>query len=130
MADSFSIAQVTPYAWEAGHEVNLYVERVAAELAGRGHRVAIVAPTTRSALVRETRAAVRRGGDGLLPAPGEGPRLLGVGDVLRVGSARRGARKLPVDVARTIEDALTALPLDLVHVHEPVSYTHLTLPTN
>jgi glycosyltransferase involved in cell wall biosynthesis len=119
VAESFSIAQVTPYAWEAGHEVNLYVERVAAELAGRGHRVAIVAPTTRSALVRQTRAAVRRGGDGLLPAPGDGPRLLGIGDVLPVGSARRGARKLPVDVARTIEDALNVLPLDLVHVHEP-----------
>ncbi len=119
VAETFAIAQVTPYAWEGGHEVNLFVERVSAELARRGHRVAIVAPTARSGLVRDTRAAVRRGGDGLLPETGGEPRLLGVGDVLPVGSARRGARRLPVDVARTIEDALTALPLDLVHVHEP-----------
>ncbi|HVE66947.1 MAG TPA: glycosyltransferase [Solirubrobacteraceae bacterium] len=118
-AESFSIAQVTPYAWEAGHEVNLHVERVAGELARRGHRVAIVAPSTRSGQVRATRAALRRGADGLLPEAGGDPRVLAVGDVLPVGSARRGARRLPVDVARTIEEALTALPLDLVHVHEP-----------
>ena len=29
------------------------------------------------------------------------------------------AASLPVDVARTIEEALAALPLDVVHVHEP-----------
>jgi glycosyltransferase involved in cell wall biosynthesis len=118
-ADSFAIAQVTPYAWEAGHEVNLYVERVSEELARRGHRVAVIAPSTRSGLVRQTRAGLRAGGDALLPAPGDPPRVLGVGDVLPVGSARRGSRRLPVDVARTIEEALTVLPLDLVHVHEP-----------
>ena len=116
--ESFAIAQVTPYAWEGGHEVNLHVERVAGELAARGHRVAIVAPSSRSAAVRETRAAVRAG-EGLLPGAGGEPRLLAVGDVLPVGSARRGSRRLPVDVARTIEEALTAMPLDLVHVHEP-----------
>ena len=118
-AESFAIAQVTPYAWEGGHEVNLHVERLSGELAGRGHRVAILAPSTRSGLVRETRAAIRANGGGLLPAAGEAPRVLAVGDVLPVGSARRGARRLPVDVARTVEEALTALPLDLVHVHEP-----------
>jgi glycosyltransferase involved in cell wall biosynthesis len=118
-AESFAIAQVTPYAWEAGHEVNLQVERVAGELAARGHRVAILAPSTRSTLVRRTRSALRSGGGGLLPAAGEAPSLLTVGDVLPVGSARRGSRRLPVDVARTVEEALTVLPLDLVHVHEP-----------
>ena len=44
MGESFSIAQVTPYPWEQGHDVNRYVERVAAELRERGHRVVIVAP--------------------------------------------------------------------------------------
>src|SRR5207247_433158 len=47
----------------------------------------------------------------------DGPRVLGVGEML-VRSGRR-ARSLPVDVARTIEEALTATPLDFVHVHEP-----------
>ena len=32
---------------------------------------------------------------------------------------RRRAASLPVDVARTIEEALLTLPLDVVHVHEP-----------
>jgi predicted metal-dependent phosphoesterase TrpH/glycosyltransferase involved in cell wall biosynthesis len=117
--ESLAVAQVTPYAWEGGHEVNLQVGRVAGELAARGHRVAIVAPSTRSALVRETRAAIRAGGEGLLPSAGEEPTVLAVGDVLPVGSARRGSRRLPVDVARTVEEALTVLSLDLVHVHEP-----------
>jgi glycosyltransferase involved in cell wall biosynthesis len=118
-ADSFAIAQVVPYAWEAGHEVNLYAERVSAQLAARGHRVAVIAPSTSSGLVRSSRAALRRDAEGLLPEAGGEPRVLAVGDVLPVGSARRGSRRLPVDVARTVEEALTVLPLDLVHVHEP-----------
>ena len=122
VAERFSIAHVTPYAWEGGHEVNTYVQRLSEELAGRGHRVLIVAPSRSAGLVRESRRAIRAAGsDGasLLPAPGDSPRLLGVGDVLPVGSVRRGARSLPVDVARTIEEALTCAPLDFVHAHEP-----------
>jgi len=120
--ERFSIAQVTPYTWEGGHEVNGFVERVSDELARRGHRVLVIAPSDSPHLVRASRKAIRAAKEdpaGLLPAPGEAPRLLGVGEVLPVGSARRGARSLPVDVARTIEDALTATPLDFVHVHEP-----------
>ena len=45
--------------------------------------------------------------------------VLGVGEVLPFSPTRRRAASLPVDVARTIEEALTALPLDVVHVHEP-----------
>jgi glycosyltransferase involved in cell wall biosynthesis len=119
VAESFAIAQVTPYAWEGGHEVNLLVERAAAELARRGHRVLIVAPSSSSARVRESRRAIRNGGERLLPEAGAEPRVLAVGDVLPVGSARRGSRRVPVDVARTVEDALGQAPLDLVHVHEP-----------
>ena len=45
--------------------------------------------------------------------------MLGVGEVLPFSPTRRRAASLPVDVARTIEEALGALPLDVVHVHEP-----------
>ena len=45
--------------------------------------------------------------------------MLGVGEVLPFSPTQRRAASLPVDVARTIEEALSALPLDLVHVHEP-----------
>jgi glycosyltransferase involved in cell wall biosynthesis len=123
VAEPFAIAQVTPYTWEGGHEVNRFVSRTAGELAARGHRVIVIAPTASAGLVRDSRrairAATRDGGKSLLPAAGDDLRVLGVGEVLPVGSARRGARSLPVDVARTIEEALTAAPLDFAHVHEP-----------
>ena len=122
MSDRFSIAHVTPYPWEGGHEVNRYVERLSALLAQAGHRVAVVAPSTSSSLVRDSRRAIAAAGDGggeLLPESGQPPRLLAVGDVLPVGSSRRGARSLPVDVARSVEEALGAAEPDFVHVHEP-----------
>ena len=59
MEGPFAIAQVTPYAWEAHHGVNRAVARVADELARRGHSVLIVAPSQSSALVRESRRAIR-----------------------------------------------------------------------
>src|SRR5438874_504753 len=84
------------------------------ELARRGHRVLILAPAESRALVRDSRAAVRAARE--QPASllsGDGPRVLGVGEVLVRGGRR--ARSLPIDVARTIEEALTAVPLDFVH---------------
>jgi predicted metal-dependent phosphoesterase TrpH/glycosyltransferase involved in cell wall biosynthesis len=110
---------VTPFAWEARNEVNHYVRRVSDELVGRGHRVLIIAPSESSALVRETRKAIRSRPEALLERAGREPLVLGVGEVLPFSPARRRSASLPVDVARTIEDALAALALDVVHVHEP-----------
>ena len=48
--------------------------------------------------------------------------MIAVGEVLDVpGELRpaRGAPALPIDVARTIEELLSSVPLDFVHVHEP-----------
>ena len=119
MPETFSIAQVTPYAWEARHEVNDFVARVADELHRRGHRVAILAPSDSQARVRDSRRAIRAAVDrpDALFGDGDGPAVLAVGEVLALTSARR--RRLPIDVARTIEEALGAAPLDFVHVHEP-----------
>jgi glycosyltransferase involved in cell wall biosynthesis len=121
-SERLAIAQVTPFAWEATNEVNEYVSRVTAELSGRGHRVVVIAPSNSSALVRDSRRAIRAAREHperlLERAEGE-PLVLGVGEVLPFSAARRRASSLPMDVARTIEDALTALALDVVHVHEP-----------
>ncbi|HWF34481.1 MAG TPA: PHP-associated domain-containing protein [Solirubrobacteraceae bacterium] len=120
--ERLAIAQVTPFAWEATNEVNEYVERVANELGARGHRVVVIAPSNSSALVRDSRReirAAREQPEHLLGRAEGTPLVLGVGEVLPSAAARRRASSLPVDVARTIEDALTALPLDVVHVHEP-----------
>jgi glycosyltransferase involved in cell wall biosynthesis len=99
------------------------VERTTAELARRGHRVVIVAPSRSQDAVRETRQALRAAVEDpgqLLPEPGAPPRVLAVGDALPdLPGASRRVPALPVDVSRTIEDLLTILPLDICHVHEP-----------
>ncbi len=60
MSETFSIAQVTPYAWEQHHEVNRYVERLSDELCARGHRVAVIAPSDSRELVQESRELIQR----------------------------------------------------------------------
>jgi glycosyltransferase involved in cell wall biosynthesis len=117
--EGLAIAQVTPFAWEAPGEVNRYVARVSDQLAARGHRVLIVAPSQSPELVRDTRRAIRSRPEELLERAERGPVVLGVGEVLPFSPARRRSASLPVDVAHTIEDALTALTLDVVQVHEP-----------
>ncbi len=123
MSARLAIAQVTPYAWETPHEVNRAVARCAEELAARGHRVVVVAPSTSSTLVRESRKAIhaaREGPEALLEPSADLPyRVLGVGEVLPFSPSRRRAASLPIDVARTIERALSIAPLDVVHLHEP-----------
>ncbi|MGH2881696.1 MAG: glycosyltransferase family 4 protein, partial [Solirubrobacteraceae bacterium] len=89
------------------------------ELSGRGHRVLIIAPSESRALVHDSRRAIRNNADALLDSADGEPLVLGVGEVLPFAPTRRRAASLPVDVARTIEEALVNVPLDLVHVHEP-----------
>ncbi|MGI8557071.1 MAG: PHP domain-containing protein [Solirubrobacteraceae bacterium] len=123
MPPHFSLAHVTPDPWEIRSELNVYVERSAAELARRGHRVLIVAPSQSSRLVRDSRRklrAARAQGASLLGAGGGEPALLAAGEVLAIPSSGRGRPPaLPVDVARTVEELLGVVPLDFVHVHEP-----------
>jgi predicted metal-dependent phosphoesterase TrpH len=146
MSTLFSIAHVTPYPWEAeDNEVNAHVRQVAGELSRRGHRVLVLAPSHSQERVRESRRALRAarggasGGASLLegtdsdsdPARPGGYRVIAVGEVLDLqGSSRnrtpptraptrRRAPALPIDVARTIEELLSVVPLDFVHVHEP-----------
>ncbi len=125
MASSFSIAHVTPYPWEAQeNEVNAYVERVTAELSRRGHRVLVLAPSRSQERVRASRRKLRaaRGRpESLLEGTDLGaPTVIAVGEVLDMPrSARRRTSALSIDVARTVEELLTTVELDFVHVHEP-----------
>jgi predicted metal-dependent phosphoesterase TrpH/glycosyltransferase involved in cell wall biosynthesis len=122
VSDRFAIAQVTPYPWDTHHEVNEFVARSSAELAARGHRVLIVAPSHSQSSVREARKAIRSAANepaSLLPRAGGAPRVISVGEVVSVpGRGHRGTA-LPIDVARTVEELLGQTPLDFVHVHEP-----------
>jgi predicted metal-dependent phosphoesterase TrpH len=129
MTESFSIAHVTPYPWETeDSEVNAHVEHVAGELSRRGHRVLVLAPSRSQERVRASRKAIRAaraGGGGaasLLEGTDRGtPRVIAVGEVLDLQGpgGRRRASALPIDVARTVEELLSTVPLDFVHVHEP-----------
>jgi glycosyltransferase involved in cell wall biosynthesis len=117
--EGLAIAQVTPFAWEAANEVNEYAAQVSRELAGRGHRVLVLAPSQSPDLIRSSRRAIRAEPSTLLERAEGEPLVLGVGEVLPFSFARRRAASLPVDVARTLESVLVSVPLDLVHVHEP-----------
>ena len=118
-SERLAIAQVTPFAWEVAREVNDYVARVSGELSKRGHRVLIIAPSQSAALVRDSRKAIRSDPGSLLERADGKPLVLGVGEVLPFSPTLRRTASLPLDVARTIEDALASVALDLVHVYEP-----------
>ncbi|MHB1537030.1 MAG: PHP-associated domain-containing protein [Solirubrobacteraceae bacterium] len=124
----FSIAHVTPFAWEApSNAVNEHVAVVAGELSRRGHRVLVLAPSRSGARVRESRGELRdarsRPERLLEGSDGGAPRVIAVGETLDVPFAGRSRQRppaaLPVDVARTIEHVLSAVPLDFLHVHDP-----------
>jgi predicted metal-dependent phosphoesterase TrpH/glycosyltransferase involved in cell wall biosynthesis len=129
--EQLSIAHVSPHPWGSPHEVNEFVERVSVELAGRGHRLLVAAPSESRAAVRESRRVIRgarerpasvfdgtwrgerAGGDG-------GPPVLAVGSGLAMPAGPRPrAAPVPLDVSRSLEALLGAVELDVVHVHDP-----------
>jgi len=110
--EPLAIAHVSPFAWEDEHEVNTYVREVAGRLRDRGHRVLVLAPSRDGAAVRAVRELLRRG------AVPDGP-FIPVSEALPLPAGGRARAALPVDAARTVEELLGALELDVVHVHEP-----------
>jgi predicted metal-dependent phosphoesterase TrpH/glycosyltransferase involved in cell wall biosynthesis len=115
----YAIAQVTPFPWEDEHEVNAFAGELGAELAARGHRVLVLAPTRSHDRVRESRRLIRsaREAPERLFDPDGGVRVLWVGEALPL--SRRAGPSPSVDVSRTVEEVLALAPLDFVHVHEP-----------
>ena len=111
--ERLAIAQVSPFALEAQTEIGHHVARVSAELALRGHRVVVIAPSQSAELVRDSRKALRDDPQALLARADEGPIVLGVGEVLPFAPTRRRADSLPLDVARTIEQALSDPLIDV-----------------
>ena len=129
-AEPLSIAQVSPYPWEARHEINEFAGNVATELAERGHRVLVAAPSESRVAVRESRKLIRQARERPASAfgsawkhtrlSGDGPPVLAIGSglPLPLGPGPRAA-PVPIDVSRTLETLLTAVELDVVHVHDP-----------
>ena len=131
VGERLTIAQVSPHPWGTGHEVNEFAERVAAELAARGHRVVVAAPSDSRQAVRESRAMIQTAADrpaALFDGGWSGSRAGGDGGppVLAVGSGialprgpRPRAAPVPLDVSRTVERLLAGVDFDIVHVHDP-----------
>jgi glycosyltransferase involved in cell wall biosynthesis len=102
--ESLSIAQVSPHPWGARHEINEFVRRTSEELAARESR-------------RLIRDAAKEPGALLT---GENPRVVAVGQSIPLPSGPRSRpAPLPLDISGALERLLGAVPLDLVHVHEP-----------
>src|SRR3954463_13159099 len=105
VAERFAIAQVAPHPLEDANEVGTFAAEVSRELAARGHRVLLLAPSRSPELVRESRRLIRSGRERPedLFDPDGGVRVLGVGELLFAG-ARRGINpSTQVDIARTKE---------------------------
>ena len=118
MGERLAIAQVTPFAWELPSEVNQFAAKVGEELCRRGHRVAIVAPSTSAEKVREGRRLIRSTDEVLLRDAEEGPVLVAVGEELG-GKPNRRRLALPSDTTRTLGELFDQTPFDICHLHEP-----------
>jgi glycosyltransferase involved in cell wall biosynthesis len=121
VGDSLSIAQISPHPWGRRHEINEFVARTSEELARRGHRVLVVAPSESRKAIRESRRLIRQA----QASPeviwrGGTPRVIAIGQSIPLPSGpRRRPAPLPVDVSGALERLLGAVSLDLLHVHEP-----------
>ncbi|HEY3186757.1 MAG TPA: PHP domain-containing protein [Solirubrobacteraceae bacterium] len=115
-----NLVHASPHPYGSGTEIDRFVCAAVTELAARGHRVLVMAPSPDGAEVRESQAALRgaRERPESLFAPDGEVRVLAVGEVLPALSARRRTA-LPVDITRTIEALHDTVPLDVCHVHDP-----------
>ena len=118
MGQKLSIAQVTPFAWELPSEVNEFVGKLSDELTDRGHRVAIISPSTSAAKVREGRKLIRSNPAALIDAADSAPQMIAVSQSLEAAPGRRRVA-LPSDTTRTLGALFEQTPLDICHVHEP-----------
>ena len=128
--ERLTIAQVTPYPWGEHHEVNEFVAHAARELAGRGHRVVVVAPGGSLSDVRRATRAIEAAATNyskLLGAgwdgqriDGDGPPVLSVAPAIPLpAGARPRPAPVPVDVGNALESLFAAVDFDIVHVHDP-----------
>ena len=112
------ICLVTPFAWSQPHSVNEHVAGVAEELRAIGHRVCVLAPSSRARELAAGRRALQTGSD---------TDFIAVGPAVPV--SRRSQVGVPVGVRANLELALAAGRYDVVHAFEPAlpSISYLAL---
>ena len=107
-AVALRICLVTPHAWSVPYDTNEHVAGVAEALRGRGHRVVVLAPSSRSSDLIAGRRALQRG------------ELDGVVAVARaVPVSPRAAVGIPVGVRANVATALRRGDFDVVHGFDP-----------
>jgi predicted metal-dependent phosphoesterase TrpH len=102
------ICLVTPFAWSRPHDVNEHVAGIATELRQLGHRVTVLAPSTRAADLRAGRRALQRG---------EEAEVIAVGPAVPI--SRRSRMGVPVGARANLGLALAEGRYDVVHGFEP-----------
>jgi hypothetical protein len=117
---SLLIAQISPRPIDDHHEAARHARLLADGLAERGHRVVLIAPSRDRAAIRAVRTALSTDPESLLPAPGEAPRILAIGEATTPVRAGRREGVVPVDVARALEELFDAIQFDLCHMHDPL----------
>ncbi len=124
MTEPLAIALVSPHAWPAYDEVTWRIEAEARALAAHGHAVSVLTPVRGSELLGRGRRMLAdlRGGNAAVARaePGE-VRLVPLGRALPTGGRRRIGG--PLDLSAALEDVLSRVDFDVVHVHEPLAPT-------
>lgn len=124
MNEPLSIALVSPHAWPAYDEVTWRIEAEARALAARGHGVTVLTPVRGAELLSRGRrilAELRAGNAAVAEAePGE-VRVVPLGRAIPAGPRRRIGG--PLDLSAALEDVLSRVAFDVVHVHEPLAPT-------
>ena len=123
MTDALSICLVCPYALNGAHPVAGHVRDVATALAGRGHRVTVLAPSASTQALRSGRRRFRSlaSGDGeaLLALTGE-PLAVAVGPAVPLVQRHRSrGAGIPVASNANVALAVTRGGFDIVDAHEP-----------
>jgi len=123
VTDALSICLVCPYALNGAHPVAGHVRDVATALAGRGHRVTVLAPSASTQALRSGRRRLRSLASGdreaLLALAGE-PLAVAVGPAVPMVQRHRSrGAGIPVASNANVALAVTRGGFDIVDAHEP-----------
>jgi len=123
VTDALSICLVCPYALNGAHPVAGHVRDVATALAGRGHRVTVLAPSASTQALRSGRRRLRSLASGdreaLLALAGE-PLAVAVGPAVPLVQRHRSrGAGIPVASNANVALAVTRGGFDIVDAHEP-----------
>ena len=124
MDKPLAIAHISPVPWNDPGRVASQVRLLANGLASRGHSVVVFAPgrsSSEAAAGRRAIAAAIKDPAAALPEAGQPPLVIAVGEALPITG--RPGRALPSGAMRLVEDALSALELDICHLHDPIPGT-------